>query len=434
MGILDSLFPKQPTGLLGGGFGGFLRNNPAMLMQLGSAIGGNAGFSNVLSAIGQNVPQAMAYDRGNAEERTRRQALTKFLKAKQTGTALDPDTMALFEAYPDIAEQYASGLISPEAKKYGFEDVDGTLLRTDPIAGTAEPVYGGAMPGGAAPLFKGTSVEAQSLNGLVESGDLTRTQALQIGAGKTISGPNGELIFMTPQGIFSQNTPNEPPAPYPPQSAEPNPPEADLTTQPPTAGPLAVQPPREGMIPLTAPQPGAGLTPAEKAVDTKYAADYAEWVAAGGYADVEKQIGQLEEAAKALETKGNLTGWFVGNVPDLVGAAVNPEAIATRDAVEEVVQRNLRLVLGAQFTEREGERLIARAYNPKLDEAENAKRVRRLIEQIRAAANAKNSAAEYFSQYGTLKGWSGRLPSIGDFNPEGDADPAAALRQKYGLE
>ena len=69
-----------------------------------------------------------------------------------------------------------------------------------------------------------------------------------------------------------------------------------------------------------------------------------------------------------------------------------------------------------------------------MDEAENAKRVRRLIEQIRAAANAKNSAAEYFQQYGTLKGWSGRLPSWSDFNPEGDADPASARKQKYGLE
>lgn len=50
--------------------------------------------------------------------------------------------------------------------------------------------------------FGGTSVEAQSLNGLMDSGALTPEQAQQLGAGKTISGPNGEIIFMTPQGVF----------------------------------------------------------------------------------------------------------------------------------------------------------------------------------------------------------------------------------------
>jgi hypothetical protein len=52
--------------------------------------------------------------------------------------------------------------------------------------------------------FGGNSVEAQSLNGLIESGKITPEQAQQLGAGKTITGPNGEILFLTPQGIFSQ--------------------------------------------------------------------------------------------------------------------------------------------------------------------------------------------------------------------------------------
>lgn len=52
--------------------------------------------------------------------------------------------------------------------------------------------------------FDGKSVEAQALNGLMDSGQLTPEQAQQLGAGKTITGPNGEIIFMTPQGVFSQ--------------------------------------------------------------------------------------------------------------------------------------------------------------------------------------------------------------------------------------
>lgn len=50
--------------------------------------------------------------------------------------------------------------------------------------------------------FGGNSVEAQALNGLMDSGQLTPEQAQQLGAGKTITGPNGEIIFLTPQGVF----------------------------------------------------------------------------------------------------------------------------------------------------------------------------------------------------------------------------------------
>ncbi|TIO88309.1 MAG: hypothetical protein E5X92_29065, partial [Mesorhizobium sp.] len=52
--------------------------------------------------------------------------------------------------------------------------------------------------------FTGSSVEAQALNGLMdvgpEKGGLTVEQAQQLAAGKTITGPNGEMLFLTPQG------------------------------------------------------------------------------------------------------------------------------------------------------------------------------------------------------------------------------------------
>jgi hypothetical protein len=100
---------------------------------------------------------------------------------------------------------------------------------------------------------------------------------------------------------------------------------------------------------------------------------------------------------------------------DNVRSLTNPQAVKTKNAVEEVVQRNLRLVLGAQFTEKEGERLIARAYNDRLDTQENAKRVNRLITQIKNAAETKADAIRYFEQNGTLTGWNGKLPSMSDF-------------------
>jgi hypothetical protein len=114
-------------------------------------------------------------------------------------------------------------------------------------------------------------------------------------------------------------------------------------------------------------------------------------------------------------------------LPNFVGDRVNPEAAEVREAVEEVVQRNLRLVLGAQFTEKEGERLISRAYNPKLDEAENKKRVERLIKSIQDAAQEKLNMKSYFEKNGTLKGYNSNLPSITSIEQSafGDSAPAS---------
>lgn len=163
------------------------------------------------------------------------------------------------------------------------------------------------------------------------------------------------------------------------------------------------------------------LTPAQKAIDTKFAEEYTNFKTAGGYADIQKGINQLNESLKALKQTDGLSGPLIGGAPDAVLKFANPKAIAVREDVEEVVQKNLKLVLGAQFTEKEGERLIARAYNPNLDEAENAKRLGRLITQIQQAAQAKMEAIKYYEENGTLAGFTGKMPNMGDFDPESGA-------------
>lgn len=154
---------------------------------------------------------------------------------------------------------------------------------------------------------------------------------------------------------------------------------------------------------------------AQGAVDKEFGKEYVEWKARGGYADVEKNLAQLEKVRAALQgvvdgTKdGNISGGGVGLTPDKMLAYTNPDALNMKEQVQEVVQRNLRLILGAQFTEKEGERLISRAYNDALDESVNLERVNRLIGQIKKAAMAKESAAAYYEQHGTLDGWRGEL-------------------------
>lgn len=158
------------------------------------------------------------------------------------------------------------------------------------------------------------------------------------------------------------------------------------------------------------------LSKGQEALDKDFAKEYSDFVAQGGAADVNKNIEQLNLAAENLKKDDTLTGSIRGLAPDWIRATTNPKAIATREAVEEIAQRNLRLVLGAQFTQKEGERLIARAFNPLLSTEENSRRVKRLGEQISKAAKVKMEAAKYFEEHGTLVGWKGKLPSISDFD------------------
>lgn len=171
-----------------------------------------------------------------------------------------------------------------------------------------------------------------------------------------------------------------------------------------------------------------GLSFGEKAVDRAFAPDYVEW-STGGFADVEKNLGQLKSVHERLGGDENLTGPVIGRTPDIVRAMTHPESLDVRDEVEEVVQRNLRLILGAQFTQREGERLIARAYNENLDESVNEKRVGRLIKAIQGAAEAKQEAVDFYNEHGTLSGFKGKKITIEDIGraiEEGEEEKSPA--------
>lgn len=179
-----------------------------------------------------------------------------------------------------------------------------------------------------------------------------------------------------------------------------------------------------------APQLADNLSPGEKRVDQAFAKTYEDFVLSGGAADVTKNIAQLRGVHKDLTRKDgpNLTGPILGSMPDFVTSITNPQAVNTREQVEEVVQRNLRIILGAQFTQKEGDRLIARAYNPRLSEVENAKRLGRLIVSMDRAAKAKLAAADYFERNGTMKGYRGSTSfSLADIEADldgGDDLPA----------
>jgi hypothetical protein len=156
-------------------------------------------------------------------------------------------------------------------------------------------------------------------------------------------------------------------------------------------------------------------TIAERKIDEEFAKEYALGVPGGGYEDASKQVDQLESAITELGGSDDLTGPVRGMVPDFVRAFTNPKAVDVKERVQEVIQRNLRLILGAQFTEEEGKILISRAYNDQMTDSVNAARLNRLVGAMRKALAAKMSAAQYYEDNGTLRGWKGALPKKSDF-------------------
>jgi hypothetical protein len=156
------------------------------------------------------------------------------------------------------------------------------------------------------------------------------------------------------------------------------------------------------------------MPPGPKAVDEKYAQDYLDWTQGGG-ADAAANSAQIKMVLDRFANGEILSGPSIGLAPDFFNALVNPEALGAKQAVQEVVQRNLRAVLGAQFTQVEGENLVNRAFDPRLKPQENAKRLRKLFLQMQTAANQKQAMAEYYEANETLRGFKGKQPKMQDF-------------------
>ena len=154
------------------------------------------------------------------------------------------------------------------------------------------------------------------------------------------------------------------------------------------------------------------LSPLEMKVEEKSAQDLVDFTIGGGFSDVQKGLSQLEIAKQTLQQQpeGRITGKLVGAQDDTgLLKYTNPAAQDTKEQVQEIAQRNLRLILGPQFTAKEGEALINRVYNPALPQSVNVKRLDLLQEQMTSAAKTKQEAVDYYNTNGTLKGFKGKL-------------------------
>lgn len=195
------------------------------------------------------------------------------------------------------------------------------------------------------------------------------------------------------------------------------------------------------------------LNTAEKAVDTKFGKEYADYFAGGGINSLEKNVEELNRAIKIIEQskEGDTSGKLIG-LADKTGQLtfVSPLAADVKDIIGGVAQSNLRQVLGGQFAAKEGEALLQRAYDTGQTKENNLKRLRALYSQASKTVEDKKAAAAYYEQFGTLKGFKGtgssakkeETPPTKDKNQEAldwikanPTDPRVpAIKKKLGIQ
>ena len=149
-----------------------------------------------------------------------------------------------------------------------------------------------------------------------------------------------------------------------------------------------------------------GMTPMGEAVDKKFSEQYVDWKS-GGNVNAARNMTQIAGVLQSIAAGQQVSGAVQGLIPDFVKAFTNPNSVQAQEQVAGVVQQSMKEIMGAQFTEKEGAALIARAFNPQLEPAVNAGRLAMLMEQLKGQAMAKQSMVDYVDANGTLGGYKG---------------------------
>lgn len=114
------------------------------------------------------------------------------------------------------------------------------------------------------------------------------------------------------------------------------------------------------------------------------AKEYSNYENEGGRAVINTNLASLDEALKDFETGKVKTGLAKHLIPgDLSLEILDPNLAATRDKIRSAIVGSLRPILGGQFAEKEGERILSNSFNPRMSTTENAAKLRREIERTK---------------------------------------------------
>lgn len=169
----------------------------------------------------------------------------------------------------------------------------------------------------------------------------------------------------------------------------------------------------------------------QKELDKQAAKEYQEW-SSGGAKIAQSEIGKLKNVLKDLKSGKVTTGGLTDTLPDQL---VDSDYLSARSDVQSSVMGSLRALLGAQFTEKEGERVIANTWNKADSTENNIGRVERLVNDLENKAKDKTNKAEYFQKAGsTLKGYQSNLSSPSESSSSESTGPYGDTVEKGGKQ
>lgn len=146
----------------------------------------------------------------------------------------------------------------------------------------------------------------------------------------------------------------------------------------------------------------SNLTEAEKVVDREFAKDYNKWVT-GGKADYEVNSKIFKDAIKDLEKGAVDTGPVEGILART--PMIRTDARAMEDRVRKAINSMLRATLGAQFTEKEGERIFAQTFDPFKSSEDNIRAMKLELDKIEKRKDSIEDLSKYFGNKKTLSGY-----------------------------
>jgi hypothetical protein len=136
----------------------------------------------------------------------------------------------------------------------------------------------------------------------------------------------------------------------------------------------------------------SGMTKGQVALDQQTAKEYTKWLDESP--KIEANLSDLESVKEDLRKAGALmSGPIVGKLPKI---ARSSSSIETQQKVDKITTETLRQILGAQFTEKEGETIRALSYDPELEPEANIKKINDGINRLKALAKEKQDRMGYF--------------------------------------
>jgi len=166
--------------------------------------------------------------------------------------------------------------------------------------------------------------------------------------------------------------------------------------------------------------------------DKLFQKDVAEWLAQGGFAGASRSLESVRRALEIIASGREISGLFVGRLPLFMQQMLygdDPKSV--KDAVDAETQKNLRLVLGAQFTQKEGEMMLRRGFDETAGEEENYRRVLSLYNELMARAAAKDEAVRYYIENKTLQGYEGPAWSTATYDEVIDEETGQKTRIEF---